>query len=115
MAAEKRRRQEDRNAEDKEGRRAYMRRLVRDKHADVLAHLMELTAPTRIERVLQEYQAYSEERVSDLLAAVPPLVRSACLRVPGHALVFGADPTVWNLLYYLHVVANQPAKRQRVG
>src|SRR3546814_14766506 len=110
MAAEKRRRQEDRNAEDKEGRRAYMRRLVRDKHADDLAQLMELTAPTRIERVLQEYQANSEERVSELLDAVPPIVRSACLRAHEHAWVFGVDPALWQLLAYQHFVANQPAR-----
>src|SRR3546814_12099490 len=86
-----------------------MRRLVRDKHADDLAQLMELTAPTRIERVLQEYQANSEERVSELLDAVPPIVRSACLRAHEHAWVFGVDPALWQLLAYQHFVANQPA------
>ncbi|WP_344759577.1 hypothetical protein [Luteimonas lutimaris] len=109
MAAEKRRRQEDRSAKDKEGRRAYMRRLVRDKHADDLAQLMELTAPTRIERVLQKYQTDAEERVSELLDAVPPIVRSACLRAHEHAWVFGVDPVLWQLLAYQHFVANQPA------
>src|SRR3546814_14685039 len=89
-----------------------MRRLVRDKHADDLAQLMELTAPTRIERVLQEYQANSEERVSELLDAVPPIVRSACLRAHAHAWVFGVDQALWQLLAYRHFVAIQPAGRR---
>lgn len=108
-ALETHRAREAQDSKDKDGRKAYMRRLLRSKHADDLAQLFELTAPDRIEQVLREYQTSAEERVGELLDNVPPAVRSACLRAHEHAWVFGVDPALWQLLTYERFVARQPA------
>ncbi|WP_051176161.1 competence protein CoiA family protein [Luteimonas mephitis] len=108
-AAEARKMREAQDSKDKEGRKVYMRRLMRAKHAEDLAQLPELTSPDRIARILREYQASAEERVGELLDAVPPAVRSACLRAHEHAWVFGVDPALWQLLTYEHFVASQPS------
>lgn len=106
-AAEARREREAQETKDKQGRKAYMRRLKRAQHTHDLAQLVELTAPDRIERVRREYQISAEERVGELLDAVPPAVRSACLRAHEDAWVFGVDSILWQLLAYDHFVAKQ--------
>lgn len=108
-AAEVRKMREAQDSRDKEGRKAYRRRLMRAKHAEDLAQLPELTSPDRIARILREYQASAEERVGELLDVVPPAVRSACLRAHEHAWIFGVDPALWQLLTYEHFVASQPS------
>ena len=72
-----------------------------------MAQLAELTSPARIERILREYRVSAEERVDELLIAVPPAVRSACLRAHADAWVFGVDPALWQLLAYDRFVAKQ--------
>ena len=94
-------------AKDKDGRKAYMRRLKRAEHADDLALLGELTSPERIERMQRDYQVSAEARVGELLDSVPPAVRYACLRAHEDAWVFGVDPALWQLLVYDHFVAKQ--------
>lgn len=89
---------------DKAERKAYVRKLERAKHANDLRQLAELTSPSRIERILREYQTCSEERVSQLLIAMPPVVRSVCLRAHADAWIFGVDPALWQLLVYEHFI-----------
>ncbi|WP_254200731.1 hypothetical protein [Lysobacter sp. MMG2] len=109
-AAKARREREAQETKDKDGRKAYIRRREREKHAGDLAQLAGLTSPARIERILREYQAIAEERVSSLLDSAPPAVRSACLRaVHGDAWVFGVDPALWQLLAYDHFVTRRSA------
>lgn len=105
--AQARREREAQEAKDKDGRKAYVRRLKRATHANDLAQLSELTSPDRIQRILREYQISAEERVGKLLDAVPPAVQSACLRSHEDAWVFGVDPALWQLLAYDHFVARQ--------
>ena len=107
-AEQARREQAARQAKDKAGRKDYIRNIERRKHAADLAQLMELTSPGRIARVLREYQEAAAERVSDLLDAVPAVVRSACLRVHADAWIYGVDPVLWQLLAYEHFVAGKP-------
>ena len=106
-AAEVRRERETQEAKDKEGRKAYVRRLKRAMHANDLAQLSELTSPDRIKQLLRERQISAERRVGELLDAVPSAVRSACLRAHEYAWVFGVDPVLWQLLAYDHFVAKQ--------
>jgi hypothetical protein len=94
-------------AKDKESRRAFVRKQLRAKHADDLVRLMELAAPARIARVLREYQVSAEARVSDLLNAVIPAVRSACLTHHQDAWIFGVDPALWQLLAFQHFVGKR--------
>ena len=108
-ALEARRLREAQDSKDKDGRKSYMRRLLRAKHADDLALLFELTAPDRVEQVLREYQESAEQRVGELLDRLSPAVRSACLRAHEHAWIFGVDPVLWQLLTYDRFVARQPA------
>lgn len=99
-------------AKDKAGRRKYMRTLERKKHAEDLAVLPELTSTERISRILREYQVSAESRVSALLDAVIPAVRSVCLRCHPDAWIFGVDPALWQLLAYDRFVGNaQPGDR----
>ena len=107
-AEQARREQATRQAKDKAGRKDYIRNIERRKHAADLAQLMELTSPGRIARVLREHQEAAAERVSDLLDAVPAVVRSACLRVHADAWIYGVDPVLWQLLAYEHFVAGKP-------
>lgn len=106
-AAQARREREAQKAKDKDGRKAHFRRLKRAGHATDLAQLSELTSPDRIKQILREHQISADERVSELLDAVPPAVRSACLRAHEDAWVFGVDPALWQLLAYDHFVAKQ--------
>jgi hypothetical protein len=106
-AAQARREREAQEAKDKDGRKAYVRRLKRAVHANDLAQLCELTSPDRIQRILREHQISAEERVGELLDNVPPAVRSACLRAHEDAWVFGVDPALWQLLAYDQFVAKQ--------
>src|SRR5690606_23684579 len=55
-AAQARQEREAQETKDKEGRKAYMRRQKRAKHAEDLDHLMALTSPERIDRILREYR-----------------------------------------------------------
>lgn len=107
--AQARRERESQEAKDKDGRKAYIRRRERKKHADDLAQLIELTSPARIERILREYQVVAEDRVGALLNTAPAAVRSACLRAHVDAWVFGVDPALWQLLAYDHFVTKQSA------
>lgn len=106
-AAQVRQERETQESKDREGRRAYVRRLKRAKHASDLECLMELTSPERVAQVLREYQLSAEERVIELLEAVPSAVRSACLRAHEDAWVFGVDPVLWQLLAHDHFVAKR--------
>lgn len=106
-AAQARRERQTKEASDKAGRKAYVRRLEREKHAADLSQLPELTSPGRIERILREYQASAEETVSDRLSTVPQAVRSACLRAHRDAWIFGVDPALWQLLAYEHFVGKR--------
>lgn len=106
-AAQERRERENQETKDKAGRKAYVRRLKRAMHANDLGQLCDLTSQDRIKRVLREYQISAAERVGELLAIVPPAVRSACLRAHEDAWIFGVDPTLWQLLAYDHFVAKQ--------
>ena len=104
-AAQERQLREAQAAKDKDGRKAFVRRMKRAQHADDLAQLSDLTSPARIERITREYQVSAEARVSELLDTVPLAVRSACLRAHEDAWVFGVDPALWQLLAYDHFVA----------
>ena len=106
-AAQARREREAQEAKDKDGRKAYVRRLKRAAHANDLAQLCELTSPDRIQRILREHQISAEERVGELLDNVSPAVRSACLRAHEDAWVFGVDPALWQLLSYDQFVVKQ--------
>lgn len=106
-AALTRQEREAQESKDKQGRKAYVRRLKREKHADDLEQLMELTSPERVDRVLGEYRISAEERVSELLDAVPAAVRSACLRAHEDAWIYGVDPVLWQLLAHDHFVAKR--------
>lgn len=106
-AAQARRDREALEAKDKDGRKAYVRRLKRATHANDLAQLGELTSPDRIQRILRDHQISAEERVGELLDTVPPAVRSACLRAHDDAWVFGVDPALWQLLAYDQFVATR--------
>jgi len=111
-AAQARHEREAQETKGKEGRKAFMRRLKRAKHAEDLQHLMELTSPERIDRVLREYQISAANRVSELLNFVPPAIRSACLRAHEDAWIFGVDPALWQLLTHDHFVAKRsPGER----
>ena len=99
-------------AKDKDGRKAYVRRLKREAYGSDLSKLCELTSPERIKQVLRQYQMSAEERVGELLDTVPPVVRSACLRAHEDAWVFGVDPALWQLLAYDHFVAKQSPGRR---
>ena len=107
-AAQARQEREGQETKDKEGRKDYMRRQKRAKHAEDLDCLMELTSPERIGRILREYQVSAEDRVSELLDSVPAAIRSACLRAHEDAWVFGVDPVLWQLMAYEHFVARRP-------
>lgn len=106
-AAQTRQEREAQETKDKEGRKAYVRRHKRAKHAEDLDHLMALTSPERIDRILREYRVSAEERVSELLNAVPAAIRSACLRAHEDAWIFGVDPVLWQLLAHDHFVAKR--------
>ena len=111
-AAEARREREIQETKDKDGRKAYVRRLKRAMHANDLAQLSELTSPDRIRQILREHQISAEPRIGELLDAVPSAVRSACLRAHEDAWVFGVDPALWQLLAYDHFVArHSPSHR----
>jgi len=107
MAAWDRQEREAQETKDKEGRKAYIRHQKRARHAEDLGHLMELTSRERIDRILHEYRVSAEERVSELLDAVPTAIRSACLRAHEDAWIFGADPVLWQLLAHDHFVAKR--------
>lgn len=109
VAAAQRQMREVSEAKDKAGRRAFMRSVLRAKHAEDLAQLMALTEPDRIECCLSQYQVEGEARVGELLDQVPPVIRSACLRAHEDAWVFGVDPTLWQLLTYQQFVATRIA------
>ncbi len=109
QAVRKHREQEGCDARDKAGRRAYMRQLERSKHANDLVLLIELTEPTRIARVLSEYQRTAEARVSGLLDHAIPPVQSACLCTHPDAWIFGVDPGLWQLMAYDHFVGQRRA------
>ena len=99
-------------AKDKASRRDYVCKLERSKHAADLAQLKDLASPERIKKVLREYQANAEPRISELLDAASPAVRAACLRVHQDAWIFGVDPVLWQLLAYEQFVAKrQPGDR----
>ena len=106
-AVAERQERETREVKDKDSRRAYVRKQLRAKHADDLVMLMELAAPERIERVLREYKVSAEARVSDLLNAAIPAVRSACLTHHPDAWIFGVDPALWQLLAFQHFVGKR--------
>lgn len=106
-AAQARQEREAQETRDKEGRKAYMRRQKRASHANDLSQLMELTSPERIDRILREYRVSAEDRVSELLDAVPAAIRSACLRAHEDAWIFGVDPALWQLLAHDHFVAKR--------
>lgn len=106
-AAQARRERETRDAKDKEARKAHIRKLKREMHADDLAQLSALTSPDRIRQLLHAYQVNAEGRVSELLETASPPVRSACLRAHEDAWVFGVDPVLWQLLVYNQFVARQ--------
>lgn len=106
-AAHARLEREAQETKDKQGRKAYVRRLKREKHADDLEQLMELTSPERVDRVLREYRISAEERVSELLDVVPAAIRSACLRAHEDAWIYGVDPVLWQLLAHDHFVAKR--------
>jgi hypothetical protein len=108
-AAQERQVREAQEAKDKDGRKAYVRRIKRSEHGDDLAQLLDLTSPARIERIQREYQLSAEARVGELLDAVPPAVRSACLRAHEDGWVFGVDPALWQLLAYDHFVTKRSA------
>ncbi|WP_338334973.1 hypothetical protein [Xanthomonas euvesicatoria] len=98
---------EAQETKDKEDRKAYIRHQKRARHAEDLGHLMELTSPERIERILREYRVSAEDRVSEFLDAVPAAIRSACLRAHEDAWIFGVDPVLWQLLAHDHFVAKR--------
>ena len=103
QAAQARLEQDALVAKDKASRRDYVRKLERSKHAEDLAQLKELASPERINKVLREYQARSEPRVSELLHAASPAP---------DAWIFGVDPALWQLLAYEQFVAKrQPGDR----
>lgn len=106
-ATQARQAREAQETKDKEGRKAYMRQLKRAKHAGDLEHLMDLTSPERVDRVLREYRISAEDRVSELLNSVSAAVRSACLRAHKNAWIFGVDPALWQLLSHDHFVAQR--------
>jgi hypothetical protein len=106
-AAQARQEREAQETKDKEGRKAYMRRQKRAKHAEDLDHLMALTSPERIDRILREYRVSAEDRVSELLDSVPAAIRSACLRAHEDAWIFGVDLALWQLMAYDHFVARR--------
>lgn len=106
-AAQARQEREAQETKDKEGRKAYVRRQKRAKHAEDLEHLIELTSPERIDRVLREYRISAEDRVSELLNSVPAAVRSACLRAHKDAWIFGVDPVLWQLLAHDHFITKR--------
>lgn len=108
-AAQARQERDVQETKDKESRKAYVRRQKREKHAEDLEHLIELTSPERIDRVLREYRISAEDRVGELLNTVPAAVRSACLRAHEDAWIFGVDPVLWQLLAHDHFVAKRSA------
>lgn len=109
VAAAQRQVREASEAKDKAGRRAFMRSVLRAKHAEDLAQLMKLTEPDRIESCLRQYRIEGEARVGDLLDQVSPAIRSACLRAHENAWVFGVDPALWQLLAHQQFIAGRAA------
>lgn len=108
-AAAQRQVREANEAKDKAGRRDYMRRVLRAKHAEDLARLPALTKPECIEDKLREYRIDAEARVGELMDQVPPAIRPACLRAHEDAWVFGVDPALWQLLVYQQFIAIRAA------
>ena len=112
QAAWKRQERAATEAKDKASRREHMRQLERIKHANDLALLKELTEPSRVARVLREYQMGAEARVSELLELATPAVRSACLSAHPDSWIFGVDPGLWQLLAYDQFIGKrQPGDR----
>src|SRR5690606_26086245 len=106
-AAQARQEREAQETKDKEGRKAYMRRQKRAKHAEDLDHLMALTAPELIDRILREYRVSAEDRVSELLDSVPAAIRPDCRRAHEDAWIFGVRPAPWQLMAYDPSVARR--------
>jgi hypothetical protein len=97
-----------RDGKQKQERKEFVRRQVREKHADDLSTLMGLTHPDRVARLLEDYRQASEDRVSNLLDSVPEAVRNAVRCWHRDAWVFGIHPIAWQLQAYIHFVGRQP-------
>jgi len=107
LAALVAREHQERSARDKSSRREYVRQLERARYAEDLTQLGELTALTRVTRILQEYQVEAEARVSALLGRVPHAVRAVCLTGHSDAWIYGVDPALWQLLAHEHFVGKR--------
>ena len=94
-------------ADDKKGRRAYMRQKLRTPHLAALAELTGLVTPSRVASLTADLEAQGAEKIAELRHGLPPALDRACMAADEDDWIYGVAPALWRLWLLRQFVLRQ--------